>query len=368
LTGITVTISLLGEDEFVTKLPISLSSGASTPDVFMINQLGQALAAGWMAPISKFLDDKTLTDRSWYDEGDIFPGAVAFTTAKGTQWAVPVSAEAELIFARKDLVPHAPATYPALETAAAAAQKAGNMPGIVNRAIAAPSETPWPVGGFVFSYGGYYIDPNGRPAFDTPEVVEAVGVYTTLLRKWGPKGVASWGWNECDAAFAAGEVAMWCDSSSHAAQFTNPSTAKYAKENTLYSLPAHNGMVRPNLWYWTVGINKNSNLRGPAWLFVEWLTSPPTTLARAVATGTEPRASAWKSPALAKTIGAEAAHVVSTTLFGADPLPFALAWTNPNWDVVSTALAQGVSSIVSGQSSVTSAMAQVQKSALAAMK
>jgi multiple sugar transport system substrate-binding protein len=368
LTGITINMSVLGEDEFVTKLPITLSSGASTPDIFMIDQLGQAISARWMAPINQFLEDKTLTDTSWYDQADFFPAALAFPTVKGTQWAAPITAEAQLIYARRDLVPKAPPSFPALESAAAAAAKAGSTAGIVMRAVSDPSETPWPLGGFVFSYGGYFIDPDGNPGFTTPEALEAVTVYTTLLSKYGPRGVAGWGWEQSEQAFEGGAAAMFSDSSSFASAILNPSTAKYATQTTLYSLPKHNGIVRPNVWYWTVGINKNSKAANAAWLFLQWATSKPTTLGLAAVTGTATRSSAWASPALAKALGNEAASTIRSTLIGADSQPMALAWTNANWSTIATAVAEGISSIVAGETTVGKAMSQVQKSAVSALK
>ena len=368
LTGIKINMSVLGEVEFVTKLPITLSSGAGSPDIFMIDQLGQAISAGWMAPINPFLEDKKVTDLAWYDPSDLFPAAVAFPTVKGTQWAAPITAEAQLIYARRDLVPTAPATFPGLETAAAAAAKKGSTSGIVMRSSADPSETPWPLGGFVFSYGGYYIDPEGHPGFTTPKALEAVTIYTDLLRKWGPRGVSDWGWEQSEQAFEGGAAAMFSDSSSFASAILNPTTSKYGSETTLYSLPKHNGMVRPNVWYWTVGINKNSKNPDAAWLFLQWATSKPTTAALAPVTGTAIRSSAWASPAIAKALGTEAAGAIRTTLMEANSQPMALAWTNANWSTITTSVAQAISSIVSGGSSVRSAMNQCQNAAVAALK
>jgi multiple sugar transport system substrate-binding protein len=127
-------------------------------------------------------------------------------------------------------------------------------------------------------------------------------------------------------------------------------------------------MVRPNVWYWTVGINKNSKAADAAWLFLQWATSKAVNEAIAPISGTATRASAWSSPAVKKALGPEAANIIHGTLLGADSQPMALAWTNGNWSVIATALAEAISSIVSGSGSVKSAMKQVQKSAISALK
>jgi multiple sugar transport system substrate-binding protein len=366
LTGIKLNVQVLGENEFVTKLPLTLTAHSKTPEIFMVDQPGQAVGARWLAPLGTFMSDSSLTDLSWYDPGDFFKGAQTFATANGTQWLMPITAEVQVLFARSDLVHSAPRTFSDLAHVAAQVQaKNRQVAGIGMRASADPSETPWSFGGFVFSYGGDFIDRSGKPAFASPAAVAAMDSYTSLLRQSGPKGVTSWGWLQCQQAMQQGEIAMWADSSSFASTVLDPSQARYAKQTVVYPLPAQAGASKPNVWYWTVGINNKADIRQQqaAWLFLQWATSKPTYDAIAAGTGTAPRGSAWNSPKVTSKLGPTVTSTIHSALSSADSQPMAMAWDNPKWSQVASYVAQAVNSVVAGSSGAAAAARSLQSSA-----
>lgn len=367
LTGINISVQTLGENEFVTKLPLTLSSGASSPQVFMVNQPGQAVAAHWVAALDQFQSDSKLTDASWYDYKDVFKGARDFATSGGTQWFMPISAEVQVLYARKDLVPSAPQTISDLIAQAHKANSSSTA-GIGMRASSDPSETPWPYGGFVFTEGGYFIDPAGRPALDSKAAFDALTAYSELLRSSGPKGVTSWGWLQAEQAFEQGQIAMWSDSTSFASTLLDPSTARDAKKTVIYPMPKVHGPAKPNVWYWTLAINKKASTKEQqaAWLFLQWATSKPVYAATAAKTGTAIRSSAWAGPSVAGKLGTAAATAIHDALAAADSRPMALAWNNAKWSQIASYVAQGVSATVAGSSSVKSALSTMQSKASAA--
>jgi len=367
LTGINLSIQVLGEDEFVTKLPLTLTAGSKSPEVFMVNQAGQAVGARWVASIDTFLNDASLTDLSWYDPDDFFSSARSFAVTGGTQWLMPISAEVQVLYARSDLVKSAPKTFSDLTRAAAAAQSAGkNVAGLGMRASADPSETPWPFGGFVFSYGGFFIDSSGKPAFDSPAAIAAMESYTNLLKQYGPKGVTSWGWLQNQQAMEQGEIAMWADSTSFASTLLDPTQARYAKQTVVYPFPAQNGVSVPNVWFWTVGINNKADIQQQqaAWLFVQWATSKPTYAAIAASTGTAPRASAWSTSGISSKLGPSVTSTIHDALFSAQSQQMALAWNDPKWSQIATYVAEAVNSVVAGSSSAAAAAKSLQSNAL----
>jgi len=366
LTGIKINVQTLGENEFVTKLPLTLTSGSGSPQVFMVNQPGQAVAAHWVAPLDPFQSNSKLTDSSWYDYRDVFKGARDFATSGGTQWFMPISAEVQVLYARKDLVPNAPKTISDL-IAQAHKANSSSIAGIGMRASADPSETPWPYGGFVFTEGGYFIDPSGHPALDSAAAVRALTAYSELLRSSGPKGVTSWGWLQAEQAFEQGQIAMWSDSTSFASTLLDPSTARDAKKTVIYPMPTVHGAAKPNVWYWTLGINKKASTKDQqaAWLFLQWATSKPLYAATAAQTGTAIRGSSWASPSVSSKLGAAAATAIHDALAAADSRPMSLAWNNPKWSQIASYVAQGVSATVAGSSSVKSAASTMQSKASA---
>jgi multiple sugar transport system substrate-binding protein len=347
LTGITVTPSVLGEDQYVAKVAVELSGGSPTPDVFMVNQFGQAVGSNWLAPLDDRLADPKLTDPAWFADDDFFPGARAFGQNDGTTYALPLTSEVEMLFVRNDLVPTAPTTMEELVAAAAAAKK-GDVAGFGSRAVASASETPWPFGGFVFTNGGLYLD-GGRPTLDSPANVTALTTYAQLLQKTGPDGVTGWGYLENNQAMAAGRLALWTDSSSLLGGLKDPTKSKYTETINAYPFPSVGGKSVPNFFYWLLGINAKSANPDAAWLFTQWATSKPVSQAAGLVGASPARASSWQTAEASKAIGADNAKRILDALQNSDPRPMVQTWQNPKWAQVSDVVARAVNSAVAGQ-------------------
>lgn len=342
LTGITVNYELLGEDVAVPQIQQQLSAGSSTPDVFMVNAIGQAAASGWLEPLGPYIDNPSLTDPGWYDVNGLFPAARDFATFDGDVLAMPITAEVQVLFVRDDIVDNAPKTMDELREAATAATS-GDVYGFSSRGIAAGSETPWPLGGFTFSAGGQYLDDAGQPALNAPANVAALELYAGLLQDVAPPGAAGWTWQENLAAMEAGTLAMWTDSSG----FAPGLNAQYGDDLSVHPLPSIDGSSVPNVWFWTIGINSKSAKKDAAWLFVQWATSAPITIASQVDVTTA-RAVAWEDASANEAIGLEKAAAISAILSAADSGPMANAWQDGNWPAVADALARAANSTIVG--------------------
>lgn len=342
LTGITVNYELLGEDVAVPQIQQQLSAGSATPDVYMVNAIGQAAASGWLEPLGPFIENPTLTDPAWYNIDGLFPAARDFASFDGELLAVPITAEVQVLFVRDDLVPTAPTTMDELlETAQAITTDESY--GFSSRGIAVGAETPWPLGGFTFSAGGQYLDDDGAPVLNANANVEALEIYSTLLQEVAPPGAAGWTWQENLAAMEAGTLAMWTDSSG----FTPGLNAQYGEDLSVHPLPSINGSSVPNVWFWTIGINANSTKKDAAWLFAQWATSAPITIASQVDVTTA-RDVAWADATANEAIGLENAAAISAILSAADSGPMANAWQDGNWPAVADALARAANSTIIG--------------------
>lgn len=349
LTGITVTPSQLGEDQYVSKIAVELSGGSSTPDVFMVNQFGQAAGSGWLKPLDDYLANPSLTDPTWFADDDFFPGARSFGQSNGKTLALPITSEVETLFVRTDLVKTVPTTMDELRSAAIAA-KSGDVAGFGSRAVASASETPWPFAGFAFTYGGLYLDANGKPQLDSQANIDALTTYTSLLTTAGPKGVSSWGYLENDQAMISGRLAMWTDSSSLLGGLKDPTKSKFAKQIDAYPFPSVNGRSIPNVFFWVLGINAKSAHADAAWLFLQWATSTKVSQAAGLIGASPARATSWQTTEAQKVIGAQNAGRVLAALKTADSHPMAQAWQNPKWAQMSDVVARAVNSSVTGTS------------------
>lgn len=319
LTGIDVTLDIYEEEEFRQKRTIALTSGSDTPDVFMLDWLGQFVDAGWVEPLDPYLSDPTLTDPAWYAMDDIFEGARNFGTYKEKFAGMPITAEVQVLFYRKDLLEAAglkvPTTMDELYTVATAL-KTPQMAGIANRGRRGAGANAWPWSGFVMTYGGRVLDNEFQPVFNSPEAVAGTAMYAKMLQDGGPAGVVNYDWYEVLQDFQQGKVAMFTDSSGFVPTVLDKTKTPFAENVGIAALPKGPGMDAPvpNGWYWLVGMNAASTHKKAAWLFLEWATSAPGTLAIAGSGGSPARASAWQDPTFAKNFGEAAVPVVVESL------------------------------------------------------
>lgn len=368
LTGITVQMDIAGEEQYGTKLPVTLGAGSATPDVFMVPSYGQAVGSGWLAPIDPLISGK-LTDQAWYDVPDVYATAMDFVTWKDkTKYGLPITAEVQTTIYRTDLIPAPPTTFEqTLEQAKALKGKNGLDAGIVLRGKPTAGAVAWPAAGYVFSYGGYLIDPDGKAALDSPATVAAVQMYADTLRAGGPQGVSTWDWLEINTAMQQGRAAMMQDSSNALADLRNPNKSKVADKIAAAAFPSHDGRSNPNLWHWIVGINKASQNQDAAWLFLQWATSKPTSALLGASGATPPRKSTWSDPAFQKSFGAKDSEVVMKQLTTVDSKPMTAAWMNPKWPQVGDAFARAVNESITSGAPAKTTLASAQRTAVQAL-
>lgn len=142
LTGMTVALDVLSEDNYYQKAAVELSSGTGNYDGLMVGNLqaGQYTAAGWLAPLDELLGKSSVIDARWYNIDDIFASGRAAGSYKDQLMALPIATEAEVVIYRKSLYEKAGIgpvrTFDDLINAAAAT-KDGNISGIVDEVGAA---------------------------------------------------------------------------------------------------------------------------------------------------------------------------------------------------------------------------------------
>ena len=106
LTGIQVDYQMYPEPEWNQKSVVEFSSRVGNFDILLVDFMlvPQYAAAGFVEPLNSFLQDKTLTDKSWYDFEDILPSLREASSWNGNVWGVPLMSETTLLFYRADIL------------------------------------------------------------------------------------------------------------------------------------------------------------------------------------------------------------------------------------------------------------------------
>ena len=371
LTGISVVTDFRLETTYLGAIPIQLTRGSITPDVFMFTTYGQGISGGWLEPLNAYYSDKSLTDRTWYDEGDLLKTAKAFPLwSDGERYAFPITSEAMTVFINGDALAATslpvPRTFEEL-LATATALKTGEMSGIAMRAQAGGNSSP-PAMGFVFSYGGAMIKDH-KAAFASPEATAAVEMYAQLLSRAGPAGVSNYEWYNVLDDFLQARTAIAIDSSNFATDISNPAKSRVARQAQFAAFPHLAGRTSvPFMSHWQACINAKSRNKRAAFLFLLWATSKPTSLQTAAAGLATTRVSAWSSGDFKKAFGAQAAEAALTNLQNADVDRAKAILFHPQSRPVLDAFMIGVNEVVTGAKSAKEAMTAAADKANAAIR
>jgi multiple sugar transport system substrate-binding protein len=372
LTGIEVVVSEQSNTEFVTEMPIKLAAKNPTPDVFMVWAQGQAISGGWLEPLTPYLEDSSLHDAAWWDDGDNFPGANSFAVwGDGVSYSRAITAEAQTLFVNNAILRSKgvalPETFDDLKLAASAI-KDDDVSGIAMRGKATGDAVAWPAGGYVFSYGGGILGLDGAVAMDSAEAIAGVDMYAATLRDGGPLGVGNYHWLEALNDFLQGATAFGCDSSNFATDISNPEKSTVVADAGFLPLPKTNdGVSKPNLWHWLAGVNAFSENKKAAWLFLMWATSRPTSTLLAAAGLATTRTSAWESDAFKTAFGASAAEAALVNLSNADGDIMKATWFHPQSGEVLDAFAIAVNESITGARGTEEALTEAAQKARRAL-
>lgn len=298
--GIDVELSQLSEDQLVDQYKVKLNAGSDEMDVMMYRplQVGKLFGqSNYFADIT----DKVESDAEW-DWSDFQPGPVGLTTYQNVVVGVPMITETEVLYYRKDLLEQAgievPKTLEELEAAAAAIDEANpEIAGFVSRTGRSTAVTQ--LSGYLYSFGGEWIDDEGNSAVASDEAIAAYEYYGSLLREHGPDNLSTdMSWPEAAAIFAQGNAAFWTDASSLYQNVFDPEKSTVSEEVGFAPFPAGPEGSHPyNVAAWALGINAASENQDNAWKFIQWATSKEMTLEIQAEGVPGARTSAWEDTA-----------------------------------------------------------------------
>jgi sorbitol/mannitol transport system substrate-binding protein len=126
----------------------------------------------------------------------------------------------------------------------------------------------------VNTFGGTWFDEKWHPTIDSPEWKKAIGYYIDIMKKDGPPGATSNGFNENLTLMTSGKAAMWIDATVAGGMLENKKQSEVAGKMGYAPAPIE---ATPNgshwLWSWAFGIPKSAKNADAAQKFAEWATS-----------------------------------------------------------------------------------------------
>ena len=284
MTGITVEVDVLPWGTLIEKDFTDLSTGTGFYDV--VNHpakytLAQYTKNDWIESLNDYLEDPTLTEYG-YDYLDFFePMRLLMEEPvwgeKGAIYGVPDYGETSICYYRTDIFEDKGLSEEDLETmegveeAAAICHNPPEVYGALMRGLR--EHAGCYMVGFFHMYGAEYVDKNWEPAFCTPEGIEALTHYTSILINCGPPGVTGYGFPEVHDTFRMGKIAILPVEASVWAGSFSASDSPVAGKYDVTFVPKGSVRSAPDLHAMALSINKDSAHKNAAWLFIQWATS-----------------------------------------------------------------------------------------------
>jgi len=328
--------------------------------------------AGWLTSLNDLGDD--------YDYDDLITPVRSGLTVDGKLYAVPFYAESSFTLYRKDLfdaaglkMPEQPTYDQITEFADKLTDKSKEQYGLCLRGKPGWGENMAFLGTLVNTFGGRWFDMDWKPQLNSPEWKKAITWYVDTMKKDGPPGISSNGFNENQTLFASGHCAMWIDATSAAGRVYDPKQSQVADKVAFTKAPV---AVTPNGsawgWAWSLAIPASSTKADAAKSFVKWATSkayvqrvgetegwvaaPPGTRKSTYASADYQKAAPFAATVLS---AIESADPTKQTK---DPVPYTGIQfvAIPEFQGIGTEVGQAIAAAVTGQKSVDEVLAGAQ--------
>lgn len=279
LTGIQVESEQIPEQQQRQKVVIELTSGRPSFDVVHLSyhvQKRQFEKAGWLADITPFMKDPTLTAPDLVESDFSAAGLQYAKNDRGQMLSLPWSVDYFILYYNKELFAKKGVAVPkTFDEMIAAAEKLTDPKegtfGFVGRGLRNANMTLWT--NFFLNCGGEFLDAKGNILTDGPEAIEATKIYQTLLTKVAPPGVVGFNWMESMASFTQGRSAMWIDGVGWAPPLEDPAASRVAGKVGYTVVPAGPKGQFSATYGDGIGIAAASKNKEAAYLLCQWVVS-----------------------------------------------------------------------------------------------
>jgi sorbitol/mannitol transport system substrate-binding protein len=271
--GIDLNWVTLEENALREKVTTDIATKAGQYDVLTIGTYEVPIWAkqGWLTPLDL---------GAAYDVNDLLPPIRSGLSYDGKLYAAPFYGESSMLMYRKDLFAKAGLTMPEKptwdfikEAADKITDKQAGIYGICLRGKAGWGENMAFLTTMANSYGGRWFNEKWEPEFNGPEWKTTLNTYLELMKKDGPPGASSNGFNENLALFQGGKCGMWIDATVAASFVSDPKQSKVANDVGFAPAPCGTTCKNANwLWSWALAIPSSSKKTADAEKFVAWAT------------------------------------------------------------------------------------------------
>lgn len=274
-TGNTVKWVVLPENVLHQRVTTDIATHSGEFDIVTLGSYSVPIWAkqGWLEKLNNF--------PASYNYDDILPPVRQALSYDGTAYAAPFYAESSFTMYRKDLFKAAGLTMPDNPTyqqieefADKLTDKSKQQYGICLRGQPGWGENMAYLDTLVNTYGGSWFNMSWQPQLDTPAWHNAINFYVDLMKKDGPPGATSDGFDEMEALFSTGHCAIWIDSTVAAGKLEDPTQSQVAGKVGFANAPV---AVTPHgsswLWVWALAIPSSTHHVDTAKSFIAWATS-----------------------------------------------------------------------------------------------
>ncbi|SEI49691.1 sugar ABC transporter substrate-binding protein [Pseudomonas sp. NFR16] len=372
---------VLEENVLRQRLTTDIATKGGQFDVLTIGMYEASLwgAKGWLKEMNNL--------PASYALDDVFPSVRDGLSVDGKLFALPFYAESSITYYRKDLFKAAGLTMPERPTwtqisefADKLTDKSKEQYGICLRGKAGWGENMALISTVANSFGARWFDEQWKPQFDQPEWKNALNFYVNVMKKNGPPGASSNGFNENLALFNSGKCAIWVDASVAGSFVTDKSQSKVA-DNVGFTYAPHEVTDKGSAWLysWALAIPTSAKNDKDARAFTEWATSKEYAALVAEKDGVSnvppgTRAStytdAYKKAAPFADITLESLKAVTPKAPTLKPVPYVgiQLVTIPEFQQIGTNVGQQFSAALVGSTTVDAALTQAQSATERDMK
>lgn len=367
--GITVKWVTLEEGVLRQRVTTDIATKGGQFDIMTIGMYETPIwgKKGWLQELK--------TDAA-YDADDILPAMRNGLSVDGKMFAVPFYGESSMLMYRKDLtdkagikMPNNPTWDLVRDTAAKIHDPANGVYGICLRGKPGWGDNAAFLTTIVNTYGGQWFDMKWKPQLESKPWKDAIGMYVSLMNKYGPPGSENNSFNEILALYNEGKCGMWIDATIAASFISDPRQSKVADKVAFAQAPTQVTPKGANwLWAWALAIPAGSKKVDAATKFVTWATSKEyielvakTNGWASVPTGT--RKSTYANPNFVKAArfaDAEKAAIDSANPFDAtlpkSPYVGVQFAAIPEFQSIGTAVGQELTAALAGKKSVDAAL------------
>jgi multiple sugar transport system substrate-binding protein len=378
LTGIKVRYDRVPPNQIRQKCVLDLSSKTGNISTHSADPMYLPLYAAnaWTDPLETYLDDPTVTDKSWFNYEDIFEAWRKHDMVDNRTYGIPFDGEMTVQTYRKDLF-DAKGLKPAetfdevVSNAKALHDPDKRLWGFCLRGMAGSGQNMYIYPSILGAFGGKWFDSDRKIRVNSPEAVAALEWYVSTHNAFAPKAAQNWNWPDIADAFAQGTIACYIDGHTAATIIGNPERSKVLGKIGFARWPkGPSGRRVSSIWNWAMPVNSAlpEAARKATWLYIQWATSEETQIRTSFkfkGSGKRygvNRVSLWNNPGYTKTIGDVGEKFLETSLTTLRE-DTDVDWRPrvPQWPAIGETMAKIVQAALVGQTNPKAALDDAQK-------